>query len=77
MVQVHQGNLAVTSHMGLYTMLEKMKENHGFHTDIVNRVYKQSNGLKETDRTLLAMQEVEQEQGKQEIQHGSRKKKTA
>ncbi|KAG9310601.1 hypothetical protein JVU11DRAFT_9165 [Chiua virens] len=77
MVQVHQGDLAVTSRVGLCTMLERMEETHGFRTDVVNRVYKQSNGLEETDRTLLAMQEAAREQGEREIQHRSRKRKTA
>lgn len=74
-VQVHHGDLALTSHMGLHMMLKQMGENHGFFTNIVNRVYKHSNSLEETNNILHAMWEAAQEWGEQEIKHRSKRRK--
>lgn len=61
MVQVHHTDLAATSHMGLHMMLEQMGKNHGFCANVVNRVYKHSSSLEETDKILHVMREVAQE----------------
>ncbi|KAH0839707.1 hypothetical protein J3R83DRAFT_629 [Lanmaoa asiatica] len=76
-VRVHQVDLMVTSRVGLHAMLEQMGENHGFRTKIVNRVYKESTNLEETDKVLHVMREAAQERGEREIRRRSKKRKTA
>ena len=56
-------------------MLEQMGENHGFQANVVNSVYKHSNGLQEADEILRVMREVAQKHGEQEIQHQSKRRK--
>ena len=61
MVQVHKLNLAVTLYMRLHIILKQMGTNHGFHSKLVNRIYKHSSGLKETDNILYIMRDAAQE----------------
>jgi len=42
-------------------MLKRMGKNHGFHANVVNRVYRHLSGLQEADKILHVMQEVVQE----------------
>ena len=58
---VHDADLRITSRVGLHTMLEEIGRNHGFQADVVNEVYRNSNGLQETDNILHVMREVAQE----------------
>ncbi|KAN0079834.1 hypothetical protein V8E55_009400 [Tylopilus felleus] len=71
----HCTDITTTSRVGLHTMLEQMGENHGFQANVVNSVYKHSNGLQEADEILRVMREVAQKHGEQEIQHQSKRRK--
>lgn len=75
---VHETDLMITSRVGLCTMLERIGENHGFHTKIVgNSVYRNSNNLQDTDEVVRVMREVAQERGEREIRQRSKKPKSA
>ena len=58
---VHHTDIAVTSRVGL-------------HARIVNRVYRESNSLQDTDEILHTMREAARERGDHEIQHRSKRR---
>ena len=60
MIQLHDTDCAVTSHVGLHIMLEQIRKNHGFQANVVNKVYKCLSGLEETDKILHIMREEAQ-----------------
>ena len=71
---VHHTDTTVTSHVGLHVMLKRIEKNHEFHTRIVNRVYRESNSLQDTDEILHTMREAVWERGDHEIQHRSKRR---